>query len=386
MAYQPDPKYFQFGQAFQQGIQQSQDNKRRNALMDLEQRQFGLNEQRVGLEQKRYDQAEQERQAAMQAQAKKEGIGLKALAASRGDKQSGMAVLQELGLPVEFADDPDAEEMYQAIAEQYGGFSMPAAQDSSFTLGPGQQRYGPDGRVIASVPATPDRPQDPGYNEGAGINPATGQPEKYLRDRNGNIRWTGIAPVPPAASLKDQLDADKVTEAKSRVSGNLDALNEYYGELSNLGAAVDTSKEGVGNVSAAVRSSGFGQLGGKLFGTQEQSVRNKINQMRPLLLQEIRQASAMGARGLDSNKELEFYLQAATDPSRDVQANIAALNVLSNAYGLGKAYGEASPEGVNQLNSDYLKTLPLVTNDAQYKALAKGSEYRDVSGKRWKKK
>lgn len=228
------------------------------------------------------------------------------------------------------------------------------------------------------------------YYQQAQAGADTGPLEEFLDDNGNPVLGTraqavGKRPVPPAASLKDQLEQEKVNDAKSRVSGNLDALSEYYTELSNLGAAIDSGNDSVSNVAAAARASGIGQVAGRALGTKEQSVRNKINQMRPLLLQEIRQASAMGARGLDSNKELEFYLQAATDPSRDIQANMAALNVLSNAYGIGKPYGEIDSAVVGNLNNEFMSDLPLVRSAEDYAKLKPGTEYRDVTGKRGKK-
>lgn len=222
----------------------------------------------------------------------------------------------------------------------------------------------------------------------SGVDP--GPLEKFL-DENGNPvigtrqEAIGKRPIPPAPSLKDELEQGKVEDAKKRVSGNLDALNDYYTELDALGAAVDVNKTSGANLSASVRASGPGQLAGKALGTKEQSVRNQINQMRPLLLQEIRQASAMGVKGLDSNKELDFYLQAATDPARDIQANIAALNVLSKAYGLGTTYKEQNSEKIGDLHNEFMTALPLVRNDDDYQKLAPGTEYRDVYGKRGKK-
>lgn len=156
------------------------------------------------------------------------------------------------------------------------------------------------------------------------------------------------------ARRQEKLDATKgkTDEAKQRVSVNLQTLSDYYDELTKLGASIDTTKGGARNLSARVRASGAGQLVGGALGTEEQSYRNRINQMRPLLLQEIRQASAMGARGLDSNKELEFYLQAATDPARDIQANRAALQVLENAYGLNSRVSGVSPESVSAIQKE----------------------------------
>lgn len=148
----------------------------------------------------------------------------------------------------------------------------------------------------------------------------------------------------------------KQDQGKARVTVNLNALNDYYNELEKLGAVVDSSKSGVENISARVRATGVGQALGGALGTEEQVWRGNINQMRPLLLQEIRQASAMGARGLDSNKELEFYLQAATDPTKDIKTNRAAISVLEKAYGLGSAVKGADPADVAALRAEFSKT------------------------------
>ena len=160
---------------------------------------------------------------------------------------------------------------------------------------------------------------------------------------------------------KDKLDAasGKIDEAKQRVSVNLKALNEYYDELAKRGGVVDTSKGTAANVSARVRASGAGQLLGGAIGSEEQSYRNQINQMRPLLLQEIRQATAMGARGLDSNKELEFYLQAATDPARDIKANRAAIQVLEKSYGLSSRIHGADDGTQDALRNEFKGTAGL---------------------------
>lgn len=389
-------------QAVDRNAQQSETN-RRNALLKMEETQFNQ-----GQDDRAKQQADSTAfQNALVAGDRDTILRLNPETARQMDQdaakwgQNGVGILMSVkDDPVQFqavaaklAADPRAKwlgvdishitpDAVAALAAQIGG-GMPQPQDT----GPLQEYVGPGGKPIYGTRAdalgqqayhAPPAPQQP-------------QPPVQFLDDKGNPVWgtreqaLGKRPVPPQASLKDQLDADKVTEAKSRVSGNLDALSEYYGELSNLGAAVDTNNEGAGNVSAAIRASGPGQLGGRLFGTKEQSVRNRINQMRPLLLQEIRQASAMGARGLDSNKELEFYLQAATDPARDLQANQAALNVLSKAYGLGKDYGAVSPDAVTKLNSSYLASLPKVTNAAEYAAISKGSEYVDKDGNRRKK-
>jgi hypothetical protein len=90
----------------------------------------------------------------------------------------------------------------------------------------------------------------------------------------------------------------------------------------------------IGNVRAGIASSGVGQAAGKLFGTQNQSLRNNISQTRPLLLNAIKQATGMSAKQMDSNAELKMYLAAATDPTLDIKANRQALDMLDKLYGL----------------------------------------------------
>lgn len=131
-------------------------------------------------------------------------------------------------------------------------------------------------------------------------------------------------------------DVTKKTTAKSRMTGNLATLGNHYLTLDSIGAIINVNNPSFDNLSARIKSSGAGQYIGQTFGTSAQSIRESINKLRPLLVQDIRQATDMGARGLDSEKELEFYLNAATNAKTDVQSNIAAIVVLDEAYGNGE--------------------------------------------------
>ena len=132
----------------------------------------------------------------------------------------------------------------------------------------------------------------------------------------------------------------KISETEKKMSGKesvaqaVSSLKGFYEKLNEMGGIQNVDESVFHNMVASVASSGFGQKIGKITGTKEQSVRNMIESMRPTLLGYIRQASNMGAKGLDSEKELEFYLKAATDPKIDLQANFNALKVLNEAYGL----------------------------------------------------
>lgn len=160
----------------------------------------------------------------------------------------------------------------------------------------------------------------------------------------GVVGRSGKEPVAAGKELQTQ-------EGKSSVDTQVASLRDLYTQLQKNGGITDTTKSAMGNVSAGAGSSGVGQAAGRLFGTQNQSLRNQIAQSRPLLLQAIKNATGMSAKQMDSNVELKMYLAAATDPTLDVQANLAALDNLSKLYGLGGAApaAPAAPNGVKFL-------------------------------------
>ena len=146
----------------------------------------------------------------------------------------------------------------------------------------------------------------------------------------GVIGVSGKEPVAAGKELQTE-------EGRQSVDAQVASLRDLYTQLQESGGITDTNNTGMENLSAGAASSGAGQAMGRLFGTKNQSLRNQIAQSRPLLLQAIKNATGMSAKQMDSNVELKMYLAAATDPTLDVQANLAALDNLSKLYGLGNA-------------------------------------------------
>lgn len=146
-----------------------------------------------------------------------------------------------------------------------------------------------------------------------------------------------IETAPSLIKAKGQITpVQKISNAKVRMESNLATLGNSFLKLDSLGAISNIEKGTFDNIIASTRSSDVGQFFGKKLATKPQSIRNKINNLKPLILQDIRQSTDMGARGLDSEKELEFYMRAATDEQADIQSNIAAIVVLDEAFGNGK--------------------------------------------------
>jgi len=127
--------------------------------------------------------------------------------------------------------------------------------------------------------------------------------------------------------------AEKQGVGREAVDSILVLLRDNYQQLDQAGGITNPAAGPLQNVGAYASSSGLGQATGKLFGTKNQSLRNEIAQTRPRLLSAIMSATGMSSRQLDSNAELKLWLSAATDPTLDVKANLAALDNIGRLYG-----------------------------------------------------
>ena len=163
-------------------------------------------------------------------------------------------------------------------------------------------------------------------------------PPGYRMLPDGNMQAIPGGP----ADVKTQKQAEQVDSGRGTVSGLVTQLRDSYDQLANAGGITDPNAGKIGNLAAGIASSGPGQFAGRLFGTQNQSLRNSIAQTRPLLLNAIKQATGMSAKQMDSNAELKLYLSAATDPTLDIESNRKALDMLDKLYGLSGATHQPS--------------------------------------------
>jgi len=131
-----------------------------------------------------------------------------------------------------------------------------------------------------------------------------------------------------------KLPDDLIEKNKNDFTGYVQQMADSYARLDKMGKAVTGASSNPLNY---IESTSAGQELSRMFGSEPQVLRDQINTMRPSIINVIRQASEMGAKGLDSEKELAFYLSALGDPKLPVEANIKALEVLDKVYGTGKA-------------------------------------------------
>jgi hypothetical protein len=154
---------------------------------------------------------------------------------------------------------------------------------------------------------------------------------QYRGGTLGDVGVIGISGKEPSAQKKEEAKEG----GKKQVSDILATLNDHYNELEKMGGVISSDRTGMANVGTRIAASGPGQLVLGGLGTKSAATREKIEMTRPLLMQAIRQATGMSAKAMDSNAELKFYMQAATDPTKNISANRAAMALLDRSYGLG---------------------------------------------------
>lgn len=127
-----------------------------------------------------------------------------------------------------------------------------------------------------------------------------------------------------------QRGVDTVNTVLDEMAANYEALNKLKGIPSTESSILE-------NISAGIGSSSLGQQAGKMLGTEEQSLRNKIQGSLPILMQSIMKATGMTASQLNSERELQNFMRAVTDPTMDIQSVRNQLELIRRLYGVGAA-------------------------------------------------
>jgi hypothetical protein len=155
---------------------------------------------------------------------------------------------------------------------------------------------------------------------------------------------------------------EKVTtksDAKEQLTNTVSQLKKNYDTLLEEGGIVSTGATGVQNIGARLSSSAAGKFIGGAVGTKTQEQRQAIEQTRPLLLNLIKTATGMSAQQMNSNAEMQLYLNAATNPDLSYEANMSALANLDKMFGLGNVAKEIeqgqkpSKKGASQSKSGW---------------------------------
>lgn len=199
-----------------------------------------------------------------------------------------------------------------------------------------------------------------------------------------------------AAQAKgQQLKLDAATKGKNDLSNILSDIDERMQLLDKGGDYTDSEgntqhAEGgaipsVGsgtlhNLEASASAGPLGQYIGGKVGSTNQSLRNDINSRLPLIKQAVMSATGMSSRQLDSNVELKTFMQALSDPAKDVQSNRGTLRNLDRLYGSGRLAGK----NTSAAGSTPADPSAVMDGGGGEKPTTDGSIYDDVTGKTYR--
>jgi hypothetical protein len=211
-------------------------------------------------------------------------------------------------------------------------------------------------------------PADP--NRIIKVDPEKFDETKYLAgDRTGVLGASGKT---QAIVAKEE----KQSSAKESLKSELDNLRASFDTLKSSGGVTSSASGTLDNVLASIRSSTPGQIAGRVVGTKDQDARNSIQSARLRLLNDIKNATGMSAQSLNSNIELKTWLDSLTNLSNSYESNMAIIDAIEEKYVKGGgARAATQPSGA----------MPKISNEAQYNALPRGSEYIGPDGKRRRK-
>jgi hypothetical protein len=103
------------------------------------------------------------------------------------------------------------------------------------------------------------------------------------------------------------------------LSQELKTVMGYYEGLNRMGAMTSPSTAAAANVAAAARATGVGQTAERFLGTEAQTLRDNISNARLRILNHVKTATGATASQMNSNMELQTWLNALTNPQQSIE-------------------------------------------------------------------
>lgn len=185
-----------------------------------------------------------------------------------------------------------------------GEFKMPASLPSRAPA-PG----------AAPMAATPKPPVGYRFTDNGNLEPIPGGPA--ARRAAGAAAPGAPAAKPPTAAQAAR--AEGQAQARQALSQDLRTVMGYYEKLASLGAMTSPQRTVAENVLASARATGVGQEVERAAATQAQTLRDNISNSRQRLLVHIKNATGASAQQMNSNVELQTWLNALTNPRQSIE-------------------------------------------------------------------
>jgi hypothetical protein len=167
--------------------------------------------------------------------------------------------------------------------------------------------------------------------------------------RAPEVAPTGVPAAAPAVvgTPAQQAKVQAQNQAKEMLSQELGTVLGYYEELNRMGAMVSPERPSAANVAAAARATGPGQTAERFLGTRAQTLRDNIANARLRLFNHVKNATGASAQQMNSNLELQTWLNAMTNPGQSIETVRETLGQLDAVLGSvrNQMAAEASGQG-----------------------------------------
>lgn len=191
-------------------------------------------------------------------------------------------------------------------------------ETGEFLPGPAREpalRQAPEARV---KPAAPIRVR-PGE---VVISPETGQTiftAPPAPARAPAARAAAAPGAPAVGTPAQQAVAARQRTAQANLSQDIRTQLGYYEKLAEMGAMTSPTRSVAENVAAFARSSGIGQQAERAIATEAQTLRDNIKNTRQRLFLQMKDATGATASQMNSNAEMQAWLNSMTDPQQSIE-------------------------------------------------------------------
>ena len=156
-------------------------------------------------------------------------------------------------------------------------------------------------------------------------------------------------------------EAGKAEKGRNQIDVVLADMKSDYMALAELDAIRNSNEPMSSNLKNWLATTGIGSGAGQATGSEAEAIRERIRTSKPKMMGAMKDALGLTGTELNSQQELQFYLNALTDPSQDFNTNMINIERLSRDWGAGKF----DPTQMQTFNS---------VKDAEAADLPKGTE------------
>jgi hypothetical protein len=202
----------------------------------------------------------------------------------------------------------------QYMSTPYGPFDVTTGE---FKMPQTLPARAPTVGAPAPTPAAPKAPVGYRFTDSGNLEAIPGGPATRGPAARGGAAPTapGAKPPTPAQAAK----SERMAEARQAMSQEIENQLGYYEQLADMGAMTSPGRSPVANITAYARSSGLGQEAERALATEAQTLRDNIKNTRQRLFMQIKDATGATASQMNSNVEMQAWLDSMTNPQQSIE-------------------------------------------------------------------